>query len=341
MLRTPFYKEQVALGAKMGAFADWHMALHYTQGPIEEHRAVRKGAGLFDVSHMGVVEFTGDRVLEALEFLATNDCAGSSSCRVIYSPFCAEDGGTLDDCLIYLHDPHRAWVVVNAVNREKMRLHFMEHACFFDVQVKLLEEMAILALQGPRSSDYLSTLLLKKNHWCSLGGVLVSATGYTGERGFELYGTYAQLKPWWEQFLAQGVVPCGLIARDSLRLEMGYALYGHELSPSILASESVSAWAVKCKKSDFLGKKSLSMPARRWPIALQGPRGPIARQGAEILHEKGAPLGVVTSGGYSPSLDCIIALGQVSQPVALGSTVAVIVRGVSCPMIVVTLPFKK
>lgn len=350
-MRTALYERHLALGAKMTSFGDWEMPLWY-QGISAEHHAVRTAVGLFDVSHMGRIDVVGPDAERFLDYLSTNSIAGRAAQSAIYTAWCHEDGGTVDDLVIFKEDHEHFFVIVNAANRQKDLDHLQKYAPGYSVKVRSrFDDHSILALQGPYALPLMKLLLpelpaMAPMHFTHIQGCTIARTGYTGEPGFEIFGSDADIVFWWEKLLEAGasfdLQPAGLGARDTLRLEMGYALYGHELSDAISPTESVSAWTVKGDKVDFLGKATLnslegkSSKRKMYGIALLD-RG-IAREGYQLFR-KGRNIGVVTSGTFSPTRKEAIALILVSDDLDIDDIVDVKIREQFCKARVVKIPF--
>ena len=340
---TPLHDAHVALGAKMMPFAGYNMPVHYS-GILDEHRAVREAAGLFDVSHMGEFIIQGPEAAEFVQLLVTNDAtklfAPSANSdghgRAMYTVMCHPDGGAVDDLLVYCLVPDRYLLVVNASNIEKDQAHIEAVLaesgldCALDDQSR---ETALLALQGPRAFDIAAALTdlpvaaIPYYHFIAptpgtfLGcqKALLSHTGYTGEPGLEIYCEAEQAAEVWDALLAagepHGLRPAGLGARDTLRLEAGYALYGHELTDETNPLEAGLGWVVKLDAGDFVGADALrtikaQKPSRRLIGFTIDGRG-IPRQGHVIVDDEGQPIGTVTSGTMSPILGRGIGLGYV------------------------------
>ncbi len=355
--RTPLYPWHRERGARMSAFAGWEMPLWYTR-ISEEVLAVRRAAGLFDVSHMGQLELRGPHALAALQVLGTNDARRLRDGQAQYSLLCCEDGGVLDDIIAYRLAADRYLLCVNAANTARDREWIETHASGAEV-VDLSEETALLALQGPRASDILATLGLtqlasvRRFHFTttSLDGaeVILARTGYTGEDGWELFCPQAQALAIWGRLLDAGkpfgLVPCGLGARDLLRLEAALPLYGHELHERVTPLEAGLAWAVRFEKEAFIGREALQRQAENGierklaGMVLTGEG--IPRQGYAVMVQ-GTQVGEVTSGGKSPTLGKSIALGYLATAFAkVGATVEIDIRGRAAAACVVALPFYK
>ncbi len=351
-MRTALYERHLQLGAKMVDFCGWEMPLHYNNGIIAEHKAVRDRVGIFDVSHMGRIFIEGPQAEPFVDFLSTNKILGKPDLSATYTIWSAPSGGTVDDVIVYKKDLQRYFAIVNAANREKDLLHVKEQAKPFHVQISDgYQEQGILAIQGPKALELVAALFpqaseIRRMHFGEASyrnrEIVLSATGYTGAGGFEIYGPNEALVELWDQFLKRGAEPIGLGARDTLRLEMGYALYGHELSDSISVNESVSSWALKITKGDFLGKEALqrveSSLKKRFAYGISLVDKGIAREGYPVLRE-GQQIGIVTSGTHSPTLNHAIALILVGLPLQIGDLVEVQIRKHLAKAEVVPFPF--
>jgi len=355
--KTPLYEKHVFLGARMIEFAGWIMPLQYT-GILQEHEAVRQQAGLFDVSHMGEVMIRGKGATEFIQKLITNDISGMREYRVLYSPMCYPDGGTVDDLLVYKFDAERYLLVVNAANIQKDVEWIVAHKPD-DVEVEDLSEgYAQLALQGPKSQEILQKIVdisldsvkfFRFADGVNVAGVpaLLSRTGYTGEDGFEIYVQADSALKVWEAIMEAGaefhVMPAGLGARDTLRLEAALALYGHELSPDISPLEAGLDRFVKLDKADFIGREALIKQKEggisRKLVGLEMIDKGVPRQGYEVQVE-GKNAGYITSGSFSPTLKKNIALALIEVSHAVpGSRVDVVVRNKALKAEVVKIPF--
>lgn len=358
--RTPLFAEHERLGARLVEFGGWEMPVQYS-GIIEEHRAVRNAAGLFDVCHMGEFAVEGPGALDFLQGLIPNNVARLVEGQALYSQICRPDGGTVDDLLIYYRAPERYLVVVNAGTMEGDWAWFESHAAGRD-DVTLTNQSAmtgLIALQGPRAGEILTTLTnadpttLVYYHFRSgqVAGIdcLISRTGYTGEDGFELYHPAESSVTLWRALLDAGqpfgLLPAGLGARDTLRLEAGLCLYGHELTETISPLEADLGWSVKLKKGhDFIGRDALETQkadgVRRIRVGLLLRERAIARADNTIWHD-GEQVGVVTSGTMSLTLGQPIAMGFVPPHLATTGTLLEIEVRRKVPAEVVALPFYK
>lgn len=351
LLRTPLHPWHVANKGRMVPFAGWEMPVQYA-GIIPEHQAVRTGCGLFDVSHMGRLEFTGPDALPLLEAVFTNSVATMKDGQVRYGLICREDGGMLDDVLVYKW-PTGYGMVVNASNREKIVNWLNErkesHQLFRDETM----ETSLVAVQGPKAVQLVSGLFADdvsglKYYYATHTRYrdqrcMVSRTGYTGEDGFEVSVPNALAVPLWEELIGRGAVACGLGARDTLRLEAAMPLYGHELSEQIDPISAGLGWAVKLDKGEFVGRQALAELPEGRPVRvgleLAGKRA--AREGAEVFID-GSALGAVTSGSFVPHLQKSIAMAYVPKLYAApGTPVVIDLKGTKVDATVVPLPFYK
>jgi aminomethyltransferase len=349
MKRTPLYDTHVALGARMVEFAGWSMPVHYPTGIHQEHIAVRSDVGLFDVSHMGEIRVLGDDATAFLQFATLNDPGRLKLGRGQYTMLPNDRGGLIDDLYLYRDKEQEYLVVANASNVEVVLAHLHEVARDYDVHV--VDESptwSLLALQGPGSALLLGNVVdvdlteLRKNATVLAGisgcPVRLSRTGYTGEDGFELFCHPTDASIVWDVLSDAGAVPCGLGARDTLRLEAGYPLYGHEFDETTNPLCSDFSWVVKDKP--FFGREA--MWDRRCPRRLVGlrllDRG-IPRQGYRVLRD-GAEIGAISSGTLSPLTRESIAFAWVDADAAReGTAIEVEIRGQTVAATVVKPPF--
>jgi len=352
-LRTPLYQWHVDHKARMVPFGGWEMPVQYA-GIAAEHRAVRTAAGLFDISHMARVSFGGPDALALLEKVFTNSVATMKDGQVRYGLVCKEDGGILDDILVYKW-PYGYAAVINASNREKILAWLEKQKAGLNVQIQdQTFDTTMVAVQGPRSVELVAGVFADdvtnlKYYFATPtryrdAGCVVSRTGYTGEDGFEVMAPNALGVTVWEEFIARGAVPCGLGARDTLRLEAAMPLYGHELNESIDPIQAGLAWAVKLDKGDFIGRAALGAHHNNKPVRVglevEGKRA--AREGSAILASDDSTAGTVTSGSFCPWLDKSLAMGYVAPALAaVGTKLKIDVRGSTLDATVVALPFYK
>jgi aminomethyltransferase len=348
--KTPLYDRHVAAGGRIVSFGGYLLPVQY-QGIIHEHTAVRQAAGLFDVSHMGEVLISGPGAEGYIEYLVTNTLAGLADGAVRYSPMCDERGGTVDDLLIYRRSPQRYLIVVNASNRHKDVAWMLDHAPATARVEDISDDVAQLALQGPQSETMLTALadggVLPGRYYTfvehlPLAGVdcLVSRTGYTGEDGFELYCEPEGAPRLWDALVALGAVPCGLGARDTLRLEAAMPLYGHEMDESVSPLETGLNWAVKAETHGFIGREAmLEKGAPRMRVGLKATGKGILRE-HQAVYREGVLIGHTTSGTFLPFIGAACAMALVeSDSVRTGETVEVDVRGRMVLAEVTPLPF--
>lgn len=347
-MRTALFDRHCALGAKIVDFCGWQMPLHYS-GIISEHHNVREKVGIFDVSHMGRILITGPDAGQFLEYISTNHILDRLAGTATYTVWCNSEGASVDDVIVYKIDEENFFVIVNACNKEKDFQHLLEQGKNFNVKIShRFEEEGILAVQGPTSAALVQELFGRKidlthMHFTIVDDLILSRTGYTGEDGFEIYVSNATIILLWDRFLKignkYGILPIGLGARDTLRLEMGYALYGHELSEEIAPNESVSAWTIKGEKA-FLGKEAMEKRGKRraYGVILHDPG--VAR--AEYLvYKNDREIGKVTSGTFSPSLNKAIALILSTEELNEGDNVDIDIRNKRCRAEIVKIPFIK
>ncbi len=349
--RTPLYDEHVRMGGKMVDFAGWELPVQYT-GILEEHRFTRSDAGIFDVSHMGELHVSGAGAQEFLQGMLTNDISRVNMGRAVYSPMCYENGGTVDDLIVY-PQPDRFFVVVNAANTDKDYEWLAAHAPAGVKVENMSRAYAQIALQGPSARGALRAVggeeaaVALPYYGCGFFELLgkktfITATGYTGERGFEIYLPPENAPALWRALFAAGAKPTGLGARDTLRFEASLPLYGHELSKDITPLEAGLDRFVKLEKPDFIGKNALvrqkEQGLKRRLTGLHVQSRAIARAGCEVLSD-GAVCGYVTSGGVCPTLNKNMALALVDT--GAQGDFSVLVRGKAEPAQVAQTPFYK
>jgi aminomethyltransferase len=363
--RTPLTGVHEKLGASLTDFAGWLMPLRYGS-ETAEHTAVRTAAGLFDLSHMGEFAVTGDGAAAALDYALTGEPSALKPGRARYTMICAEDGGILDDLIVYRLDDDEFLVVANAANGAVVGAALTDRAAGHDAQVTdRTDDYALIAIQGPRSAAILATVtsadLAAVKYYASYPAqvagrdVLLARTGYTGEDGFEIFAAPRDAEHLWAELsqagTPQGLVPAGLAARDTLRLEAGMPLYGNELGADLTPFDAGLGRVVKlAKQGDFVGRRALAERAQAVPqrqlVGLTSQSRRVPRHGYAVLWD-GQPCGTVTSGAPSPTLGVPIAMAYVRPDVAVAAsasgagtrTLAVDVRGTAEPATLVELPF--
>ncbi len=351
-LRTPLFSEHERLGARIVPFGGWDMPLHYGS-QIEEHHAVRRAAGIFDVSHMRPVDLEGSGATVFLRDLLANDVARlCSHGKALYSCMLNEQGGVVDDLIVYSRGLNRYRLVVNAGTADKDIAWMRCHGTDFEVVIAPRDDLAMLAVQGPDARTMAERLLpaavreaaMSLQPFFAVEGDdwFVARTGYTGEDGFEIMLPGDHAARLWQALLAAGVKPCGLGARDTLRLEAGMNLYGQDMDETISPLESGLGWTIAWEPAerDFIGREALTQrrdaPDRRELVGLLLTGSGIIRNHQSVLND-GVVVGEVTSGGFSPTLERSIALARVAP--GLGDTCAVEIRGKPIPARVVKPPF--
>ena len=348
-LKTTLYNYHDKLGAKLVPFAGFLMPLQYT-GIIDEHKHVRSKVGLFDVSHMGEFIVSGQNAKKFLQHVTINDIEALKPGKAQYSAFCNESGGILDDLLIYDLSDHYM-LVVNASNIEK-NFNWLDKRLLDNVVLKdVSNEMGLLALQGPMARDvlkdffpHIESLKYYETLMPDSDGTIVARTGYSGELGFEIYISNDKIIDLWNKLLSasDNIRPVGLGCRDSLRLEMGYCLYGHELDESINPLEAGLSWITKLD-TNFIGSESLSnikKEKKLLPLVLKDRA--IPRANYKIFDDKDTQIGEITSGTFGPSVNGPIAMGYVNKEFSKVDTKILLeVRGKKHPANVCALPFYK
>jgi aminomethyltransferase len=356
--RTPLYHEHVAAGARMVPFGGWEMPVQYT-GIIEEHRTTRRAVGLFDVSHMGEFEIEGPGALAALQHLTTNDVAALQVGQIQYSVLCYDSGTIVDDLTVYRVGDERYMITVNAGNIDKDWAHVTKSTAHVkDARWRNASaDTGLVAVQGPKAEALVGRLADRdvttiEYYRFARGNVadvptLISRTGYTGEDGFELYTPADGTAQLWKALLnagrADGAAPVGLGARDTLRLEMKYALYGNDIDETTNALEAGLGWVVKPAKGAFIGREALEKTraegVKRRLVGLEMVDKAVARHGYPVKHA-GRAVGVVTSGSYGPSVDKYIGIAYVETALApVGTALEVEIRSQGKAARIVRTPF--
>ncbi|MED9965174.1 MAG: glycine cleavage system aminomethyltransferase GcvT [Blautia sp.] len=356
--KTPLYETHVKYGGKIVPFAGYLLPVQYGTGVITEHMAVRTACGLFDVSHMGEIMCIGKDAVKNLNHLLTNDYTTMYDGQARYSPMCNEEGGVVDDLIVYKVRDDHYFIVVNAANKDKdfawMKKHEFGEAVFTDIS----KDVAQIALQGPKAETILKKLVaeedIPKKYYSAyfhkeIGGMdcIISRTGYTGEDGFEFYLAAEEAPKLWELLLEtgkeEGLIPCGLGARDTLRLEAAMPLYGHEMNDEITPVEAGLGFFVKMQKEEFIGKAALEekgVPVvKRVGLRVTG-RG-IIREHTDVYAD-GKKIGVTTSGTHCPYIKAPVAMALLdTEYTEAGTAVEAEVRGRKVAAEVVPLPFYK
>jgi aminomethyltransferase len=354
--RTALYKRHVEAGAKLASFGGWEMPIEYAGGGVlAEHKAVRDGVGVFDVSHLGKARVAGPGAAAFVNATLSNDLGRIAPGQAQYTLCCDESGGVVDDLIAYLYADDDVFLIPNAANTAQVASRLTAAAPAGVEVTDLHTARAVLAVQGPRSAELVAALGLptegeymtfRSAEWKGRP-VVVCRSGYTGERGFELLPTWDDAVDLWDALLAAGAPlgarPCGLGARDTLRTEMGYPLHGQDLSLSISPVQARSGWAVGWNKERFWGRDALlaerAAGARRLLWGLRSTDRGIPRPHMRVTDAAGTDLGEVTSGTFSPTLRIGIGLALLDRSVAEGDTVGVDVRGRRSEMTVVRPPF--
>ena len=365
MKNTPLTEKHISLGAKMAEFAGYNMPISYS-GIREEHQAVRNGVGVFDVSHMGEFIVKGRQALDLIQKVTTNDVSKLEIGDAQYSCLPNGNGGIVDDLLVYrlpednCAEGERAYMlVVNASNIEKDWNWISKHNTFEAKLSNISDRSGLLAVQGPMAKKAMQPLTdvdlesipyynFKKGKFAGIDNVVISSTGYTGSGGFELYVDNEHLLQLWDAVMdagkAYGIIPCGLGARDTLRLEMGYCLYGNDIDDTTSPLEAGLGWITKLKKGDFIDRDRMvalkEQGLSRKLVGFEVMDRRVPRHGYPIEDMNGNEVGVVTSGTQSPSLDKPIGMGYVPAALAVeGSEIQVVAGGKRLAAKVVKLPF--
>ena len=342
--RTCLYDKHVALGALMSPFGGFDMPIQYS-GIVDEHQAVRQQCGVFDVSHMGEVLISGPEAERYVNHLFTNDVRGIPAGKILYGMMCYENGGVVDDLLVYKMADDCFFLVINASNIDKDWAWIQQQSDGYDVTLQhQSEQYGELAVQGPKAEAVMEEALgipckeLAFYTFKQIGDVIVSRTGYTGEDGFEIYAAPAYINECWDRLMTAGVKPCGLGCRDTLRFEVGLPLYGDELSADITPIMAGLGVFVKLDKPEFIGREALAQqkaegaPKKLVGIELQDKA--IPRHGYTVLKD-GQPVGEVTTGYHTISTDKSVCMALVdARHAALGTEVSIQIRKKTFPGVV-------
>lgn len=355
--KTVLYDTHVKLGAKIVPFAGYLMPVQYSD-ILKEHMAVRENVGMFDVSHMGEIMLEGKDAVSWLNHVLTNDYTKMNCGKVRYSPMCYDNGGVVDDLLVYKMNDTKYLIVVNASNKDKDYAWMKEHMCGEITLEDISDDVAQIAVQGPNTNKVMEKLcdlsLLPVKYYTftenvNVGGIccLVSQTGYTGEFGYELYCRKEDGPKLWDLLMEAGsdigLLPCGLGARDTLRLEAAMPLYGHEMDENITPLEAGLNFGVKMNKEEFIGKKAMEEKGepQRIRVGLKVTGRGIVREHMDVVKD-GEVIGHTTSGTFLPYLKGAYAMALIDRRYAdIGTDVKVIVRGREIPCAVAALPFYK
>ena len=348
--KTCLYDKHVALGALMSPFAGYDMPIQYSN-ITDEHMAVRTACGVFDVSHMGEVSVKGPDAERYVQHIFTNDVKGAPDGQVFYGMMCYENGGTVDDLLVYRMKENDFFLVINAANIDKDWAWMLDQAKGFDIDLKnLSEHYGQLAVQGPEAEKVVEEVLgleckeLAFYTVKTIGDIIVSRTGYTGEDGFEIYATPDVINDYWDKLIKSGrCKPCGLGCRDTLRFEVGLPLYGDELSADITPVMAGLSMFCKFDKEEFIGKEALQQQKAEGPkqrvIGIELSDKAIPRHGYDVLFE-GQKVGEVTTGYHSISSDKSVCMALVDAAHAkLGTELSVQIRKKTFPGVVVKKRF--
>jgi len=342
LLKTPLFDAHVALGGKMVPFAGYELPVQYKDGALKEYTAVREGeAGIFDITHMGQVRVQGSDALAFLQYVTTNDVSKLVDGQVQYSALLNDQGTFIDDITTYKINDEAYYLCINAANRHKDVAHLQAQAANFDVEVlDDSDDTTLLALQGAKAQAALQTITsmdleaigyykFARGQIGEAGGI-ISRTGYTGEDGFEIYIPNSIAEDVWRALVAEGAVPIGLAARDMLRTEMGYALYGHEISDAVTPVEAKLMWITKLDKGDFIGKAAVESRkaegAKQRLIALRLTGRGIPREHYKVFVD-GEESGEITSGMHSPMAGGGVALAYVKPEHVTEGQISVEIRG--------------
>ncbi len=356
--KTPLYDAHVCAGAKIVDYYGFKMPLQY-DSIISEHKNVRNNVGLFDISHMGEIVIDGKGATELVQKIITNDVSNLPDGKALYSPICDEEGGTIDDIIVYKYSLEKYMFVVNCATTKRDLKWISKLKTDNTNIINLSDKVSLLAVQGPRSEEVIRLIFGEK--CASLSRfqfsevtknemkLTISRTGYTGEDGFEIFVDNSHCIRLWNILLEKGrdmgIKPVGLGARDTLRLEAGYLLFGNEIDDFITPMEAGIGWTVKFEKPDFIGKESLSKAnkygSKRTLIAFKMIDKGIPRTDNEIVHQNNV-IGKVTSGTFSPTLEIGIGMGYVLNHIAEHKRqISVRIRGTDFPAKITNTPFTK
>ena len=348
--RTCLYDKHVALGALISPFGGFEMPIQYA-GITPEHMAVREKVGVFDVSHMGEVTVQGKDAERYVQHIFTNDIAGAPIGKIYYGMMCYPNGGTVDDLLVYKMGENDFFLVINAANIDKDWAWMQENAKGFDIDLQNRSDYyGQIAVQGPEAEKIVESVLglecaeLTFYTVKTIGDVIVSRTGYTGEDGFEIYASHEYIQQAWDKLMAAGVQPCGLGCRDTLRFEVGLPLYGDELSADISPMMAGLGIFVKLDKEEFIGKEALAEQKANGVaqklVGIELADKAIPRHGYPVLNMEGEPIGEVTTGYHCLSVDKSVCMALIKTDYAkLGTELQIQIRKKVFPGVVVKKQF--
>ncbi|WP_185858393.1 glycine cleavage system aminomethyltransferase GcvT [Blattabacterium cuenoti] len=364
LIKTSLYKNHVKLGAKMINYSGFCMPLQYTSSLIE-HMSVRNTAGIFDVSHMGKFILKGKYAMDLIQYLTTNDLSKIKIGQAQYSCLINDNGGIIDDLVIYKISENKFLLIVNAANIEKNKQwiisHIKKNILYDNIEfIDFSQEYSLLAIQGPLSLYYIQKLTNISLHkipfyhfeigdFSGIKQVLISCTGYTGSKGVEIYVPNKYVEKIWNDILEikeYKIIPCGIASRNSLRIEMGYRLYGQDLSEEISPIEAGLSWIVQFEKKEFLAKKKLQIQKKegkykKFISFIVEKKGKIPRKNYPLIDENEIIIGNVTSGIFSPVLKKGIGLGYLYNNKKEKKFVYILIRGKKVPITMTKLPFIK
>lgn len=346
--QTPLYDQHVADGARMVDFHDWMMPLHYGS-QLDEHHIVRTDAGMFDVSHMTIVDFHGERTREFLRYLLANDVAKlTQPGKALYTAMLNNTGGVIDDLIVYYFSDVDFRLVVNSSTREKDLAWIMKHAEPYNIDINVRDDLALVAVQGPQAQAKAQTLFnssqrdaikeMKPFFGVQSGDLFIATTGYTGEAGYEIALPKEQVVEFWQRLLKAGVKPCGLGARDTLRLEAGMNLYGQDMDESVSPLAANMGWTIAWEPQEraFIGREALEKQKAQGTERLVGlvmkDKG-VLRHGLTVMFTDSSgqqQTGLITSGTFSPTLGYSIAFARV--PAGIGEQAVVQIRNREMPV---------
>ncbi len=324
--KTCLYDKHVALGALISPFGGFDMPIQYSN-IVDEHQAVRQHCGVFDVSHMGEVLVSGKDAERYVNHIFTNDVRGIPNGKILYGMMCYEDGGVVDDLLVYKVEDNRFFLVINASNIDKDWAWIQQQSKGYDVVLEHQSDLyGELAIQGPEAEQVMEEVLgipckeLTFYTFKTINDMIVSRTGYTGEDGFEIYAKPTQINAYWDKLIAAGIKPCGLGCRDTLRFEVGLPLYGDELSEAITPIMAGLGIFVKLDKEEFIGKEALAKQKTEGPqkklVGIELHDKAIPRHGYTVLNKDGEPIGEVTTGYHTISTDKSVCMALIETAYA-------------------------